>query len=428
MDGDDLLLRYGSTALAGWANPYNRVYPPTLRRVILDEVTKSKFESLSSILFDHSFALTKLRNIYGLVKTMLATFLMYLPDFIQDCISTYDTVSGRQSYVLSTFLDKTKDFYTIEEFLTFGRAIREEWEERNSIGTSSKTEGLHVSVERLQTECMKIRTENRDLSAQVTQLKEESRRTNAILHNMEVKMGTLIGLISKLESSPSKKRTYSEDAPTIDTISNEKEMNVDIDTREAAVITHQGYIVHRFGMDNNKVVAQMTLADLLLLSYSKGFIYHATERGKGTHQNFECYTGVPPVILRSDEARVRNALSLLSKYTTDVRKSVLAKKMPLNDVATWNQERNRIALAIQEDVIDALCEEEKMMATKMIAKAPKRSASTISTVMGRYDKLAIDTKMVTNKKLKSQMSKFLSNKQTKTTLASSPSSSKSTSE
>lgn len=425
MDGDDLLLRYGSTALAGWANPYNRVYPPTLRRVILDEETKSKFESLSSILFDHSFALTKLRNIYGLVRTMLATFLMYLPDFIQDCISTYDTVSGRQSYVLSTFLDKTKDFYTIEEVLTFGRAIREEWEERNSIGTSSETEGLHVSVERLQTECMKRRTENRDLSAQVTQLKEESRRTNAILHNMEVKMGTLIGLISKLEISPTKKRTYSEEAPTIDTILNEKEMNVNIDTKEAAVVTQQSYIVHRFGLDNNKVVAQVTLADLLLLSYSKGFIYHATERGKGTHQNFECYTGVPPVILRSDEARVRNALSLLSKYTTDVRKSVLVKKMPLIDVATWNQERNKIALAIQDDVIDALCEEEKLMAAKMIAKAPKRSASTISTVMGRYDKLAIDTKMVTNKKLKSQMSNFLSNKQIKTTLASSPSSSSS---
>jgi hypothetical protein len=106
-------------------------------------------------------------------------------------------------------------------------------------------------------------------------------------------------------------------------------MNVNIDTKEAAVVTQQSYIVHRFGLDNNKVVAQVTLADLLLLSYSKGFIYHATERGKGTHQNFECYTGVPPVILRSDEARVRNALSLLSKYTTDVRKSVLVKKCRL---------------------------------------------------------------------------------------------------
>ena len=49
-------------------------------------------------------------------------------------------------------------------------------------------------------------------------------------------MGTLIGLISKLKISPSKKRTYSEEAPTIDTISNEKEMNVNIDTK-AVVVT-----------------------------------------------------------------------------------------------------------------------------------------------------------------------------------------------
>ena len=49
-------------------------------------------------------------------------------------------------------------------------------------------------------------------------------------------MGTLIGLISKLIISPSVKRTYSEEAPTIDTISNEKEMNVNIDTK-AVVVT-----------------------------------------------------------------------------------------------------------------------------------------------------------------------------------------------
>ena len=77
----------------------------------------------------------------------------------------------------------------------------------------------------------------------------------------------------KAGNSPSKKRTYSEEAPTIDTISEEKEMSMDIETKKAAIVTHQGYIVHRCGMNNNKVVAQVTLAELLLLSHSKGTRY-----------------------------------------------------------------------------------------------------------------------------------------------------------
>ena len=48
MNGDDLLLSYGSAALAGWANPYNQVYPPTLRKVISDDTVKFKLSKLSS--------------------------------------------------------------------------------------------------------------------------------------------------------------------------------------------------------------------------------------------------------------------------------------------------------------------------------------------------------------------------------------------
>jgi hypothetical protein len=40
MNGDDLLLSYGSAALAGWVNPYNQIYPPTLRIVISDDTLR----------------------------------------------------------------------------------------------------------------------------------------------------------------------------------------------------------------------------------------------------------------------------------------------------------------------------------------------------------------------------------------------------
>jgi hypothetical protein len=62
MDGDDLLLCYGSAALAGWSNPYNQVFPPTLRTVITDDTLKLKFSNLSSLMYDHGFPLTKMQN------------------------------------------------------------------------------------------------------------------------------------------------------------------------------------------------------------------------------------------------------------------------------------------------------------------------------------------------------------------------------
>ena len=76
MDGDDVLLSYASAALAGSEKPFNQVHPPTLTKVTTDDRMRTKLENLSFLLYGHSFALTKVRNIRGLVKTVLATFLM----------------------------------------------------------------------------------------------------------------------------------------------------------------------------------------------------------------------------------------------------------------------------------------------------------------------------------------------------------------
>lgn len=83
IDGDNVLLGHGSAALAGWSRPNEPILPPTLKRV-LDENTKAKFNSLSSILFDHSPPFTTIQNMQGFVQTMLSTFLMYLGEYAND--------------------------------------------------------------------------------------------------------------------------------------------------------------------------------------------------------------------------------------------------------------------------------------------------------------------------------------------------------
>ena len=108
---------------------------------------------------------------------------------------------------------------------------------------------------------------------------------------------------------------------------------------------------------------------------------------------------------------------------------ILWKRRPDNskDVTAWNQERNKIALKIQEEVIDELWEEEKNIAVKLNIKPPKRSASLTGTVTGRYDKLAEKKKSYSDSKLKAQMSNYLIQKPSESSSSSLSSSSSSSS-
>lgn len=195
IDGDDYLLGQGSAALAGWEHPENPVYPPTLKH-ILNEDNAIKFENLCSLLFDHGFPLTKVQNIKGLVKRMLATFIMYLSEFNNDCIRTYNTVSGQQNCILILFQEKIKGIFTLEECLQFGKLIRDEWEQRNNTSSVTGNDGFQLSIERLQTECLKIRSENRDLRSQVATMKDEVQRTNKLVSSLDMKVSTMLNLLS----------------------------------------------------------------------------------------------------------------------------------------------------------------------------------------------------------------------------------------
>jgi hypothetical protein len=211
MDGDDLLLCYGSAALAGWSNPCNQVFPPTLRTVITDDTLILKFSNLSSLMYEHGFPLTKMQNMQGLIHTMLATFLMYLSEFKEDCHNIHDKVKRQPNYILSAFKEKIQGIFAIAECLSFRLKIKEEWSDRNNTGVNTDMEGVQLSVERLQTECMKIRSENRELKAQLIAIKDDSRRFNNILDSIETNMTSVLEQMSKMNSSPSNRRKSPEE-------------------------------------------------------------------------------------------------------------------------------------------------------------------------------------------------------------------------
>lgn len=104
---------------------------------------------------------------------------MYLSEFTEDCSLK---PSVQPNLILQIFLAKIDGIYTVEQCVALGLQIREEWEERNNIYKSdADMKGLELSMERLQGECLKIRTENRDMISQIAVLKDEAKKTNAHL-------------------------------------------------------------------------------------------------------------------------------------------------------------------------------------------------------------------------------------------------------
>jgi hypothetical protein len=136
-------------------------------------------------------------------------------------------------------------------------------------------------------------------------------------------------------------------------------------------------LIYQFGMRTNKTVADLSLDELLIISIDKSLNYQESQRGKKTVQNFECYTRASikkDLTARADDSRVRSALGILYAEVNKLdiaQKDLLYKKKPDGDHTKWNQDRNKIAVLIQEAVMNTLWEMEKGLAARSSSAEPK---------------------------------------------------------
>ena len=148
------------------------------------------------------------------------------------------------------------------------------------------------------------------------------------------------------------------DVYTVDTVQDSfKSNNVTSDTKvERTSLTSNG-IVHKFGIGTNPPISVITLIDLLLFSFDKGLNFNASEKGKKTYQNFECYSGHPPVRTTTDDQSVRNVINMMYTEIDIEIKGILSAKRPSidsGDVTAWNRNRKGKATVIQERVMKNL--------------------------------------------------------------------------
>jgi hypothetical protein len=127
---DKKLLLRGSTALSDWEYTDQPVFPPDLV-VPLTESNKALFTTLCAKLFDHGLNITQVQNIKGLINTMLATFLMYLEQFKDDCSTIYNNDSP--TVVLQLFTEMINGIFSHRECVEFGREIRADFDSNNKL-------------------------------------------------------------------------------------------------------------------------------------------------------------------------------------------------------------------------------------------------------------------------------------------------------
>ena len=175
-------------------------------------------------------------------------------------------------------------------------------------------------------------------------------------------------------------------------------------------LTRSNEVVYQFGMGNNKCLSLCTFRDLILLCYEMDLNFSEAQKGKGTNQNFQCYIGSPPILSRSDEARVRQAINLIKAQTTPHDNSTLSLKKPVDEerIPAWNKVRQEVATRIQEKIVEEVCAKEQQVYVCVGKKVPKRVEPKISAVIGRHDVIAKMKKDLGNVKLRGSMASYLS--------------------
>ena len=442
IDGDDFLLGHASAALAGWPNPTSPIHPPSLTCVI-NETNRGKFKALLSMCLDHDYQLTGITNIGGFVYTMLATFLMYLREFKCGCETIH--TSEKENIVYATFKAKVTGTFTWSECLEFGCVIKENFERMNN-RCSVKDDGVVLALSRVQEECFKIRTENRELHSEVQSLKgciarldERSSALMDIIHSMNE---VLQQRVPKRQTPMKAASNFPQDVVSSNTESlpeiqsglsatdegtsyTEYFMSVHISDHSnlnrqiiryvgeaspcALPLTQSNEVVYQFGVGNNKSLSLCTFRDLVLLSYEVGLTFSEAQKGKGTNQNFQCYIGNPPTLSRSDEARVRTAINLIKAQTTPDDDTTLSQKKPEDGerIPAWNKVRQEAATRIQEKIVEDVCTKECQVYGSVNKKVPKRVEPKVSAVIGRHDVMAKMKKDLGNVKMRGSMASYL---------------------
>jgi hypothetical protein len=124
--------------------------------------------------------------------------------------------SKNKNEILQIFEDKINGIFTMDECLKFGLSIRNEWEEKNELQESTgDMKGIVLGMDRVEGECLKIRSENRDLKMELNMLKEEAKKT-INYYCQKLSLSVIMEMLEKLtstqnETSPksSRKRLYS---------------------------------------------------------------------------------------------------------------------------------------------------------------------------------------------------------------------------
>jgi hypothetical protein len=408
--------------LSDWKYADQPVIPPDLGNVIT-ESNKALFNTLCAKLFDHGLNITQIQNIKGLIHTMLATFLMYLEQFKDDCSTIYNNDSP--NIVLQLFTEKINGIFSFTECVEFGREIRADFISNNKLLISDPNAvELAVAMGELQEQLLSVRGENSEMKRDLNILKggiEESNKKLSTMNDLLLQISSSATRSSSSEllfeqqqpQSKNVKRSRIEDEDSVEdvmgnqtsTIGGGIRLGVSRNQTSVSKETMEPGIVYEFGVGQNKCLGEVVLKELLEIALDKKMTFQPAMPGKATIQNFKCYTikkgQTTPTLAKGDESRVREALTELYSKIDENCKATLHEVAPsaasgLYDA--WHDKRVLITLSIQSKVVESLTEREIAIALKLDQPCPDRVKNNkTTTIMTRFETVKKEEKKYTEK-------------------------------
>ena len=187
---------YRTTAVLSGFRQDSMIHPPNLQHISQNmgrEATTSELDSRISnwisSLMESTHPLCSLPELKPILDVWLATFLMYLPEFLEDCNRKYSP--NQEHYIIKVFKEKSAPFFQFSKALEFGKLIREKFKASNGIDCLELKEQDQQLIKYLN----ELTVQNANLRNQMLELQQNQQHDISMICNLRTEVAEVKSLL-----------------------------------------------------------------------------------------------------------------------------------------------------------------------------------------------------------------------------------------
>ena len=182
---------YRTTAVLSGFRQDSIVHPPDLRCIRQSEAHEidARISNWISSLLESTHPLCSLPELKPILDVWLATFLMYLPEFNEDCNQKYSP--NKDHYIIKVFKEKSAPFFQYSKAIEFGKLLRNQFKEKNGMSRLETQRGDEAILQNYN----ELFSQNADLRNQLVELHQHQQQDRSMIAALSSDVASLKELI-----------------------------------------------------------------------------------------------------------------------------------------------------------------------------------------------------------------------------------------